>query len=245
MVSGVPVYGRLLLGNPYCLCRNGEASGTSWDLRAAHFLSHKEPPSATFWVIRNCSPWWKVSVPRKLLHCGRDWLWDTVHQPLTSIHICAHMHINTPISIPPYTPRTYLSKATPRNPPTRPHLRVASWVMNTHQWIYPLRKCAPSWSNHLSQRQLATALLTHKPLREVFRFKLCPRRTSCILSLCFVIKHKSAASGPVITPPCRHCRQIQRFQTSWNSSHWERSMIRLKTILISSRHTKFYFYYSM
>lgn len=33
-------------------------------------------------------------------------------------------------------------------------------------------------------------------LREVFQFKLCHRRTSCILSLCFVIKHKSASSGP-------------------------------------------------
>lgn len=206
MVSGVPVHGRLLLGNSYCLCRNKEASGTFWDLWAAHFLSHKEPPSATFWVFRNCSPEWKVSVPRKLLHCGREWPWDTVHQPLTSIHTCAHMHVNTPISIPPYSLR-YLSKAT--SPKSSDQAPSRSRLLS-HEYS----------SVDLSIKEVRTLVIQpplteptgHRifnTLREVFRFKLCHRWASCILSLCFVIKHKSASSGPVLRPPCRHCKYSQ------------------------------------
>lgn len=203
MVSGVPVHGRLLVGNSYCLCRNREASGTSWDLWAAHFLSHKEPPSATFWVFRNCSPGWKVSVPRKLLHCGREWPYTNLSPPYIHVHICMWTH---PFPFLHTHSDTFQRQHPPKFSDQAPSLSsllsheyssVDLSIKEVHTLVIQLPLTEPTGNRIFNT------------LREVFRFKLCHRWTSCILSLCFVIKHKSASSGPVLRPPCRHCKYSQ------------------------------------
>lgn len=52
-------------------------------------------------------------------------------QPLyIRVHMCMWTH---PPPLLPYTFKKYLSKATPPNPPSRPHFLAASWVAN-YQW---------------------------------------------------------------------------------------------------------------